>query len=104
MDIPMLEEHEWELLEPHLTDAVQQIKRYRELHGVSLSEAQAKGYGQDALALYRRFTGFDETNANALWHHRLSLYGPPCAVFDKPLRTPAAKHCAECGEPRRAAR
>jgi hypothetical protein len=26
---------------------------------------------------YERITGFRETNANAIYHHRLSLYGPP---------------------------
>ena len=46
---------------------------------------------------YNRITGFGETNVNAVWHHRLSLYGPPCAVCSKPLRSPRARRCAECG-------
>jgi hypothetical protein len=30
------------------------------------------------LAEYERNTGFHETNPNAVFHHRLSDYGPPC--------------------------
>ena len=57
----------------------------------------AAGYGQKALALYRDMTGFEETNPDALWHHRVSIFGPPCSRCGKPLRTPRARHCAECG-------
>lgn len=93
----MLDEHEWERLAPHLTDAIQQIKRYREAHGVSIAEARAAGYGQEALKIYYEITGFRETNPDALWHHRLSLLGRSCSCCGKPLRTPSAKLCAECG-------
>ncbi len=96
----MLDEHEWEKIAPLLSNAIEQIKRYREIHGVSLAEARAKGYGKAALAAYFEMTKFKETNADALWHHRVSLFGPPCVACGKPLRTPMAKHCAECGSPR----
>ena len=97
MDLPLLEEHEWELIHPLLQDAIGEIKRYREAHGVSITAAKEKGYGHAALALYRSITGFSETNPDAIWHHRLLLFGPPCVACGKPLRTPHARMCAACG-------
>ena len=85
-----------ELLEDHL-----QIKRYREKHACSLAEATTKGFGRDACALYEEITGFPESNANALFHHRLSLYGPPCHSCGKPLRTPQETYCPMCGTERK---
>ena len=95
----MLDESEWKRVAPLLSNAIESIKTYRETHKVSLAEAMLHGYGQEALAEYFRITGFQETNPDALWHHRLSLFGKPCVVCGKPLRTPRAKHCAECGAP-----
>jgi hypothetical protein len=53
---------------------------------------------------YERMTGMRETNANAIMHHRASIYGPPCIICGKPLRTPRAAKCMSCGEPRDAHR
>jgi hypothetical protein len=97
MDIPMLDDEEWTLVAPYLSNAVEQIKRYRQEHGVSLAEANRRGYGQRALQIYEELTGFAETNPDALWHHRASLFGAPCADCGNPLRTPSASYCAECG-------
>jgi hypothetical protein len=47
---------------------------------------------------YQLFTGVPETNANAVWHHVASQYGPPCPHCGKPLRTPVARWCPACGE------
>ena len=96
----MLTEEEWAVVSPHLSNGVEQIKRYMAEHGCSLKEARAKGFGREALARYGKLTGFMETNADALFHHRLSVYGPPCHVCGKPLRTPQAKYCAMCSAER----
>src|SRR5262249_20731069 len=97
MEIPMLEEHEWEQVLPDLR--LESVRQYRQTHGVSFQEAK-EHYGEAALERYYQITGFRETNINALWHHRLSLFGPPCRACGKPLRTPRAKLCAACGESR----
>lgn len=102
MDMPMLTEEEWDLVSPHLTNAVTQIKAYRDENGCSLAEALRNEFGREALIQYERITGFKETNPNALPHHRLSLYGPPCSHCGKPLRTPQARFCAMCSTPRKA--
>ena len=51
------------------------------------------------LAEYERITGLSETNPNAVFHHRVSDYGPPCRHCAKPLRTPRAKVCGNCMKP-----
>jgi hypothetical protein len=84
MDVPMLDDDEY-----------RQVMAFRGTgtHG-SIPE---KIYGP-VLDEYER-TGFHETNANAIFHHRLSEYGPPCTPCGKPLRTPNAKFCGHCMRP-----
>lgn len=92
----MLDDDEWNLVAPLLNDMIQQIKDYRKKYSCSLEEAQ-KAVGKDACKKYFEITGYEESNHLALYHHRLSLYGPPCDSCGKPLRTPQAKLCAACG-------
>jgi hypothetical protein len=99
MDIPMLDESEWAQVGALLENPVQTIKTYRQEHQVSLNEARKEAFWE-VLALYRELTGFPESNVDALWHHRISLYGPPCRECGKPLRTPVARRCVECGTER----
>lgn len=103
IDIPMLTEEEWDEVSPSLVNAIEQIKAYREQHQCSLAEATRKGFAQPALAAYERITGLKESNPNALFHHRLSIYGPPCHQCGRPLRTPQARYCAMCSAERSAA-
>lgn len=101
MELPMLDESEWARLGPLLAHTIGDFISLQRATGASLGDAQESGlFGRQALAFYRELTGFAETNVNALHHHRLSLYGPPCDACGKPLRTPRAKLCAACGHPR----
>ena len=81
MEMPMLEEHEWRQIYP-------------------LLRQMFVDDGLAARGLYQLLTDYDETNVNAIWHHRIAQYGPPCEACGKPYRTPQAKYCAACGHVR----
>jgi hypothetical protein len=49
------------------------------------------------LNAYEYMTGYRAHYVKAFWHHRISIYGPPCPQCDPPLRTPRAKLCPKCG-------
>jgi hypothetical protein len=52
------------------------------------------------LDYYFQVTGERETVPNAVMHHIIGLYGPPCENCGKPYRTPKASFCAACGHKR----
>ena len=83
MDIPMLDEDE-----------------FARFSGVLFGNLERDLRGETALKLYCDLTGFEETNINAVHHHRLALHGPDCRAYGKPLRTPRANFCAACGAER----
>lgn len=58
-------------------------------------DSHEKLYGP-MLAEYERITGYREMNPNAISHHRICDYGPPCSFCGKPLRTPRARICGSC--------
>lgn len=49
------------------------------------------------LDYYFEVTGLEETEPNAIMHHRIAQYGPQCEKCGKPYRTPVASFCAACG-------
>ena len=98
--VPMLDEREWTLLEPALLKGIQDIQDYRVRDGCSFKEAMERAPDASALQVYESLTGLREANVNALWHHRIAMYGPPCPACSKPLRTQHASFCAACGEVR----
>jgi hypothetical protein len=51
-------------------------------------------------AEHERRTGFQESNPPAFQHHLRAYFGPLCGECGKPLRTPRASKCMECGAPR----
>ena len=87
MVIPMLDEEEFARVSALLQAGFEDRNGSRDTRFVA------------ALREYERLTGFAETNANALWHHRISLLGPDCDGCGHPLRTPLARLCASCGKP-----
>ena len=98
MEIPMLDEQEFSELHPLLSDGLRATKEFRAKHGLPLEKVDMNQRFKPALDVYERVTGFRETNPNALWHHRISLYGPLCTKCNRPRRTPQARHCVDCDE------
>jgi hypothetical protein len=96
MDMPMLEESEWEVIEPLLTKQIAILKNYREQTGCDLKTAMKEAF-KPATDKYFELTGFLEANHNAIWHHRLKAFGPECVSCGHLLRTPKASYCANCG-------
>jgi hypothetical protein len=97
MNVPMLDEEEFAVIDQLYSQGVQAIKEFRAEHGVSLDEISVHDFFHSVREAYQRMTGMDEANENAILHHRISIYGPPCQVCGKPLRTPRASFCAACG-------
>jgi ribosomal protein L32 len=92
----MLEEAEWNRLAPLLTNHIEEIKRIRKDQNCDLATAK-RLVETSACDLYFEMTGFKETNINALWHHRLSIYGNECPKCGHLFRSPMATFCANCG-------
>ncbi len=73
-------------------------KLYRK--AFKLKEFSNRERFKEVLDYYNDLTGFGETNANSIMHHRISQYGPDCKKCGKPYRTPKATFCAACGNGR----
>lgn len=91
----MLTEEEWTRISPCLTEAMTLAKRRGRQPDESLAAARSAATS-DVLDVFEVIAGFRATNIDAIYHHRLSLYGPPCGKCSKPLRTPQARFCAMC--------
>jgi hypothetical protein len=91
IEMPMLNEHEFAIAAKYYSEGMRN-------HSVSISNREERF--KKLLDYYNELTQFDETEPNAIMHHRLSLYGPACENCGKPYRTPIAKFCAACGNKR----
>ena len=92
----MLDEDEYAEVYRLYGGAMSATKEFRERWNIPLIEATREDRFRPLRDAYERLTGMKETNHNAIMHHRLSLYGPPCKQCQKPLRTPKAKLCGSC--------
>lgn len=93
----MLDEEEFAAIDEIVRDCIRATKEFRLRHGLSLDQVDVQERFRPVREAYARLTGYEETNHNAIMHHRISLYGPPCPQCEKPLRTPQAKLCPACG-------
>lgn len=87
MEVPMLEKEEFKIAHRLYGEAFERRKP-----GMSRREIF-----KPLLDYYNELTGFGETEPNAIMHHQIDLYGPPCEKCGKPYRTPKASFCAACG-------
>jgi hypothetical protein len=97
--MPMLDEDEHGEIARLYREAMSATKEFRQRWGIPLESASIEQRFQPVRAHYERLTGMKECHENAILHHRLSLYGPPCKQCGKPLRSPAAKLCGSCMAP-----
>jgi len=89
MEVPMLDEDEYAIA--------------LKLYGQGVTNRNVQGLEarvKPLLDYYKQVTGWTETNANAIMHHRVAQYGPPCENCGKPYRTHEATFCAACGHKR----
>jgi hypothetical protein len=96
-DVPMLDEEEFPVVAKLYSEALRATKEFRQEHGLPLEGLAIEDRFRPVIDAYERMTGWRGTIANAIMHHRLSMYGPPCTVCGKPLRTPDAANCMACG-------
>ena len=109
LDVAMLNEEEFTVIEGLYSKAVRAIKAYCRTRDLGMDvptlNAQTAAFMQEqyrpVLEEYRRITGHQHATApEHLMHHRISIYGPLCSHCGKPLRTPRATYCAACGADR----
>jgi hypothetical protein len=100
MDVPMLEETEFAVVERLYSEGMSATKEFRLKHNLPLTECPIDERFRPVREAYEGMTGMAESNHNAIMHHRISIYGPPCEHCGKPLRTPSANFCAACGQVR----
>jgi len=98
-EMPMLDEDEYFQVAEVNRDAIQMVKRHREETGLPIRSASVQELYRPVELRYEELTGMKNCDHDAIMHHRISRYGPPCKHCGKPLRTPKAKLCGSCMHP-----
>lgn len=97
----MLDENEFAEIARLYSEAMKSVKRFRETSHADLKHPSIDDFYGPVCEKYEQLMGTRESNQNAIMHHRLALYGPPCKRCGKPLRT-QMQNCvvAVCGPSR----
>ncbi|RKP46313.1 hypothetical protein D7Z26_24885 [Cohnella endophytica] len=98
--MPMLDEGEYAWIHNLYGDSMKATKEFRQKHGLSLKQISIDERFSPVVMEYEKITGVTGVHHNAIMHHRISLIGDPCQYCGKPLRTPNAKLCVSCGQPK----
>jgi len=96
----MLDEEEFAIVGKLYSEGMSATKEFRLKHNLPLDECPINERFRPVREAYERMTGMVELSHNAIMHHSISIYGPPCEHCRKPLRTPRASFCAACGQAR----
>ena len=88
MEVPMLDEAEFE----------KAIVLYKS--GFTSAKLTRSERFKPLTDYYYDLSGVFIDEPNAIMHHEIALYGPPCENCGKPYRTPRASFCAACGNKR----
>lgn len=99
-EMPMLDEEEFAEWHKVLRACTEDVKAHRRRFDATLDESPVDQILAPARKKYEELTGMADCHQNAIHHHRISLYGPPCSSCRKVLRTPTASKCWECGQDR----
>jgi hypothetical protein len=97
--MPKLDEEEYAEVARLHSQAIMATKEFRRAWDIPLESASMHERFAPVCIQYERITGMKKSNENAIMHHRISLFGPPCKHCQKPLRTPKAKLCGACMQP-----
>ena len=97
----MLDDREYAEVFELYSRCMREIKERRDEEEVALAKTSVHERFKAVRDAYERISGWKDMHHNAIMHHQLSALGPACPRCGKPLRTPRAKLCAECGWNRR---
>lgn len=92
----MFDEREFSELMATYMECVASVKSYRQEHGVALSEVPVDALFEPLRRHHETLTGIAMSH-EAIRYHDLARLGPDCPSCGKPLRTPQARLCPQCG-------
>jgi hypothetical protein len=94
--MPMLDEAEFAEIFALWRECFTATQEFRQRWDIPLQGVNIDERFGPVRRRYEELTGMEDCHQNAILHHRVSLYGPPCTRCGKPLRTPQAKLCGSC--------